>query len=185
MPLNRRSFIEGGTYFFTVVTYNRLPMLTTDDARPLLDSAWIDVHTRFPFTTLAICLLPDHLHCIWSLPESDADYSVRWKEIKRLFTKSYSSQIGPGETRNASRLKRGEAAVWQRRFWEHTIRDQDDLNRHTEYIHYNPVKHWAGEKSRGLAVVELSSLCQRRVYAIDWGEVVSKDVEGMRIWRVN
>jgi putative transposase len=129
----RRSLLKGGSYFFTVVTYDRLPILTSNKARAILHSAWIDVRKRFPFTTVAVCLLPDHLHCIWSLPENDADYSVRWKEIKRLFTKEYLQKIGPGEIRSESRMKKGEAAIWQRRFWEHTIRDEDDLNRHIDY----------------------------------------------------
>ncbi|MDR3575309.1 MAG: hypothetical protein P4L50_15725, partial [Anaerolineaceae bacterium] len=73
--------------------------------------------------------------------ETDCNYSVRWKEIKRCFTRQYLEQVGPGSTRNASHLKQGEAAIWQRRFWEHTILDDEDLNRHIDYIHYNPVKH--------------------------------------------
>jgi putative transposase len=141
MPEYRRSRIEGGTYFFTIVTYNRLPILTTDTARSLLHQAWLDVRERFPFTLDAVCLLPDHIHCIWILPEDDADFSNRWKEIKRLFTKGYLQHVGTGEERNESRRSRGEAAIWQRRFWEHTIRDDQDLNRHRDYIHYNPVKH--------------------------------------------
>jgi putative transposase len=134
MPQYRRSRMEGGTYFFTVVTYNRLPILTTAEGRKLLRSAWLEVWERFPFTVDAVCLLPEHLHCIRVLPEGDANFSVHWKEIKRLFTKGYLSQVGPGETRSASRLSRGEATIWQRRFWEHTIQDEDDLNRHRDYI---------------------------------------------------
>ena len=179
MPQYRRSTLEGGTYFFTVVTYDRLPILTTDDARPLLHSAWMDVHTRFSFTTIAVCLLPDHLHCIWSLPAGDADYSVRWKEIKRLFTKSYLSQIGPGKTRNASRLKRGEAAIWQRRFWEHTLRDQDDLHRHMDYIHYNPVKHGLAERVVDWPWSSFHRYVKQGYYEIGWGEVVRQDVKVM------
>jgi putative transposase len=128
MPDYRRSWVPGGTYFFTVVTYHRQPILTSDLSRQLLRQAWIDVKHRFPFTVDAFCLLPDHIRCIWILPEDDANYTMRWKEIKRLFTKGYLEQIGPGEARNPSRLSRGEAAtpivpgpVWQRRFWEHTI----------------------------------------------------------------
>jgi putative transposase len=177
MPQYRRSTIEGGAYFFTVVTYDRLPILTMDDVRPLLHSAWMDVHTRFPFTTIAVCLLPDHLHCIWSLPEGDANYSVRWKEIKRLFTKGYLSQIGPGETRNASRLKRGEAAVWQRRFWEHTIRDQDDLHRHMDYIHYNPVKHGLVKRVVDWPWSSFHRCVIKGYYEIGWGEEVSREVK--------
>jgi putative transposase len=141
MPNYRRSKEEGGIYFFTVVTYQRLSLFTDRDARKILHDAWSDTQQRFPFETLAICLLPDHLHCLWRLPERDANYSIRWKEIKRLFTKGYVDNIGLGEVRNESRQKRHEAAIWQRRFWEHTIFDEKDFERHLDYIHYNPIKH--------------------------------------------
>lgn len=148
MPEYRRNRIEGGTYFFTVVTYQRRPILTNSSAREILHYAWLDTKQRFPFETLAICLLPDHLHCIWKMPEGDANYSTRWKEIKGLFTKRYLQEIGPGEERNASRIKRNEAAIWQRRFWEHTIEDEDDLETHVDYIHYNPIKHGFVERAK-------------------------------------
>jgi putative transposase len=140
MPEYRRSRIAGGIFFFTVVTYYRLPIQTTIEARKLLRPAWEDVQGRFPFTIDSVCLLPEHLHTIWIMPDGDANYSLRWKEIKRLFTRGYLEQVGPGENRNDSRKSRGEAAIWQRRFWEHTIRDQEDLNHHRDYLHYNPVK---------------------------------------------
>jgi putative transposase len=179
MPQYRRASIEGGTYFFTVVTYNRVPILTTDDARLLLHAAWMDVRTRFPFSTLAVCLLPDHLHCIWSLPVGDANFSVHWKEIKRLFTKSYLSQIGPGEPRNASRLKRNEAAVWQWRFWEHAIRDQEDLNRHTDYIHCNPVKHGLAKRAVDWLWSSFHRYVKQGYYEVEWGEAMRQDVREM------
>ena len=108
MPEYRRSTMAGGTFFFTVVTYHRSPILTTAQAREILHSAWNNVNERFPFTTDSICLLPDHLHCIWTLPEEDADYSLRWGDIKKLFTKAYLKHIGPGETRNESRQKKAK-----------------------------------------------------------------------------
>ena len=146
MPRFRRAFIEGGSYFFTVVTFNRMPILTTEESRAILRAAWLDVNGRFPFETVAVCLLPEHLHRIGSLPEGDAEHSMRWKEIKRLFTKSYLVKVGPGEERNESRLKTGEAAIWQRRYWEHMIRDEEDLWRHLDTIHYNPVKHGLAQR---------------------------------------
>jgi len=97
------------------------------EARRLLRTAWENVPERIPFVIDAVCLLPEHIHCIWTLPEGDADYSKRWGEIKKLFTKGYLEQIGPGESRNESQKRRGEAAIWQRRFWEHTIRDEVSL----------------------------------------------------------
>ncbi len=104
MP-NYHRFYAGGAYFFTLVTFHRLPILTSDAARTILHFAWLEVSQRMPLTTVAVCLLPEHLHCIWSLPENDQNYSMRWKEIKRLFTKRYLDQIGPGEYRNTSREK--------------------------------------------------------------------------------
>lgn len=141
MPEYRRARIRGGTVFFTVVTYHRIPFLTDDKARPILKDAWMDVKNRFPFTQDAVCLLPDHIHCVWTLPEGDSDYSIRWREIKRHFTRVYQRIYGGFNIPNGSRMRRKEGTVWQRRFWEHTIRDQEDLNRHLDYIHFNPVKH--------------------------------------------
>lgn len=180
MPEYRRARIEGGTYFFTVVTYNRLPILTTVEARKLLRSAWVDVRERFPFTIDAVCLLPDHLHCIWVLPEGDANFSVRWKEIKRLFTRGYLDQVGTGEIRSASRLRRGEAAIWQRRFWEHTIRDEEDLNRHRDYIHYNPVKHGLVQRVAAWQWSSFHHYVRMGYYARDWGEAVDEDMNRLR-----
>jgi putative transposase len=168
MPNYRRSFV-GNTYFFTVVTFNRLPILTSEPARSILRRAWLDVRKRYPFKIEAVCLLPEHLHCVWVLPEDDQDYSVRWKEIKRLFTHGYIKAVGPGEARNASRQKRGEAAIWQRRFWEHTIRDAADLNRHIDYIHYNPVKHRLCERVSDWPWSSFHHYVRMGQYAPDWG----------------
>jgi putative transposase len=116
MPEYRRSRISRGVNFFTVVTYKRIPIFNSSQCRDILKNSWLDTKQRFPFKTKAICLLPDHLHCIWQLPEEDVNYSVSWKEIKGLFTKQYLFEISPGEQRNESRQKLGEAAIWQRRF---------------------------------------------------------------------
>jgi putative transposase len=137
----RRFYIEGGIYFFTVVTFHRLPILTQPTARNIFHCAWEKTRSRHPFETIAVCLLPDHIHCLWKLPEGDADFSTRWKEIKRNFSVNYQEQIGPGENRNPSRCKQGEVAVWQRRFWEYYIDGDENFENHLDYIHYNPVKH--------------------------------------------
>jgi putative transposase len=179
MPDYRRSWIPGGTFFFTVVTFRRLPILTTPDGRGLLRSAWQDVRGRFPFTTVAVCLLPDHLHCIWTLPEGEVNFSVRWKEIKRQFTKGYLECVGPGEQRNESRLKRGEASIWQRRFWEHTIRDEADFNRHLDYIHYNPVKHGLVKRVCDWPWSSFHRYVRMGWYAKDWGGAVERDLVEM------
>ena len=141
MPEYRRVFLKGGIFFITIVTYNRIPLFLNSKARRFLHKAWVDVAGRFPFTTDAICLLPDHIHVLMRLPDGDEDYPMRIREIKRLFTKDYLGDIGPGAPRNESRQKKNEAAIWQRRYWEHVIRDENDLRHHMDYIHYNPVKH--------------------------------------------
>ena len=160
--------------FFTVVTYHRKPILTGERERNFLHAAWEDVRTRFPFETIAVCLLPDHLHCVWKLPEKDMNYSIRWKEIKRLFTKAYLEQIGPGEKRNQSRIRHQEAAIWQRRFWEHTIRDQQDLNYHIDYVHYNPVKHGLVQMVGDWPWSSFHRYVKAGWYEVDWGEAVEK-----------
>ncbi len=122
----RRNRVEGGTYFFTLVTYERKPFLTTPEARSILHEAWMFVRQKHPFSTDAICLLPDHIHCIWTLPEGDADYSLRWKEIKRRFSHHFKDVCGEMDMPNLSRQDKKELFIWQRRFWEHTIRDEKD-----------------------------------------------------------
>ena len=140
MPDYRRRWIAGGTFFFTLVTYDRRPWLCDDWARTALRLAIARVRKRHPFEVNAWVLLPDHLHCIWTLPHRDQDYATRWRLIKMLVTKS--SGTGPSD-RNlpASRCKRQERGLWQRRFWEHAIRDERDFAAHADYIHYNPVRH--------------------------------------------
>lgn len=137
----RRVKIEGAYYFFTVVTFQRKKILADTMARDCLRFVFNRVKEKRPLENIAMCLLPDHLHCIWKLPEGDADFPTRWNSIKALFTKTYLNSGGRDGKRNVSRLRAGEAAVWQRRFWEHKIRDVDDLQKHIDYIHYNPVKH--------------------------------------------
>jgi putative transposase len=85
-------------------------------------------------------LLPDHFHVLWTLPEGDANFPVRWKLIKWVFTQRYLKAGGGEGSRSISRRKRKERGVWQRRFWEHAIKDEDDMERHFDYIHYNPSK---------------------------------------------
>jgi putative transposase len=138
----RRWYTTGGTFFFTVVTQDRVTVFRDPQAVHLLGDVLRRVRTRSPFRTLAIVVLPDHSHCVWSLPRGDSNYSGRWRWIKGAFTEQWLA-AGGEETAVlcASRVRRGEHGVWQRRFWEHQIRDEADLERHVDYIHYNPVKH--------------------------------------------
>lgn len=135
----RRSY-EGNTYFFTVVTYQRQPILCLDESRSALREAINEARGAHPFKIKAWVLLPDHLHCIWELPEGDVNYSMRWGLIKKAFTKKIRGMVGTAHP-TKSRIMHREGAIWQRRFWEHKIRDEMDYRIHCDYIHYNPVKH--------------------------------------------
>jgi putative transposase len=165
----RRVYVPGGVYFFTVVTHDRAPVFVDDNRVDVLRCAFRKVMARRPFQIDAIVVLPEHLHCIWRLPEGDADFSFRWREIK----KAVSQEIDTATNRRRERM------VWQRRFWEHTIRDEDDWCRHVDYIHYNPVKHGLvsrpGEwpwSSYGIAV-------RRGWYEESWGNVLPEGILGM------
>ena len=142
MPNYRRVYVNGSWYFFTVVTHHRQPILCTDIGCNSLRTAVERTRATFPFKTVAWVLLPDHLHCIWQMPENDSDFSTRWRLIKTHFTRAFIRHAGtPAIPLSLSRERHKEHAVWQRRFWEHCLRDEEDLNRHIAYIHRNPVKH--------------------------------------------
>ena len=136
-----RWFVPGGTYFFTVVTYNRYPFFKDQSARELLREVWNLTNEKLPFNNIASVLLHDHFHCLWTLPDGDFDYSTRLKIIKSYFTERWLARDGHEVMRSKSQSQRGNRGVWQRRFWEHVIRNEDDLANHFDYIHYNPVKH--------------------------------------------
>jgi putative transposase len=139
MPNYRRAR-EGNTYFFTVVTYQRSPILCLEQSRALLGKVIRNVREAHPFSAEAWVLLPDHMHSIWRLPRGDTDYYLRWALIKKGFTKGAKTWFDLPAA-NPSRKKHRESTVWQRRFWEHIIRDEGDFSAHCDYIHYNPVKH--------------------------------------------
>jgi putative transposase len=141
MPNYRRVYQPGGTFFFTLVTHNRQQIFQDSQAHSLLRQSIRQVQADMPFDVLAMVLMPDHLHCIWRLPEDDADFSVRWSCIKKGFTRSWLRAGGRECAVPAYREKFREKGIWQRRFWEHTIRNEDDFIKHVNYIHYNPVKH--------------------------------------------
>jgi putative transposase len=131
----RRNLVRGGTYFFTVALANRLSSALVENVG-LLRQAFQKTRVEKPFEIDAIVILPEHLHAIITLPPADADYSGRWRRVKSLFTRAIVNS-GASVTRDS----RGEYQLWQRRFWEHTIRDDTDFERHVDYIHFNPVKH--------------------------------------------
>jgi putative transposase len=137
----RRYYIPGGTYFFTLVTADRFPLFQAPDARKLLGEVIRETNLSTPFTTVAIVLMPDHLHSLWTLPSGDSNYSMRWQAIKARFTSSWL-KLGHTEQLITSGYRtQRRRGIWQPRFLEHTIRDETDLHNHADYIHYNPVKH--------------------------------------------
>jgi putative transposase len=163
----RRAKTPGGTFFFTVVTYNRRNFLCIPENIVLLRQAFRKVMTHHPFKIEAIVILPDHLHCLWTLPTGDEDFSTRWRFIKSYFSHhcepTYQGQV------SASRGRKGEKAVWQRRFWEHQIRDEADFIRHVEYIHYNPVKHGLVSAPIDWEYSSFRRYVRAGDYPADWG----------------
>ena len=135
----RRAFIPGGSFFFTLVTEKRRPLFASAEAVAVLREAFRTVRSTRPFELDAIVVLPDHLHCIWTLPPGDVDFATRWRLIKTWFTKHCDSALRPAPS--GVQMRRQEQALWQHRYWEHMLRDERDFERHVEYIHYNPVKH--------------------------------------------
>ncbi|MBA1264601.1 REP-associated tyrosine transposase [Stutzerimonas stutzeri] len=135
----RRMRTPGASYFFTVVTQNRRLLLACAENVELLREAFRVVQRQRPFVLEAAVVLPDHLHCIWTLPEGDADYPTRWRLIKSRFTRRYTERLlrDPDFARHAC----GQGSIWQQRYWEHCLRDEEDRRRHLDYLHYNPVKH--------------------------------------------
>jgi len=136
MPNYHRAWVPGGTCFFTVNLQDRTQTLLVDRI-DVLRAAFRTACLSRPFEILAAVVLPDHLHCIWSLPSSDTDNMTHWRLIKTLFVKG----LPVTEHRSVSRARRKERGIWQRRYWEHLIRDERDLRAHIDYVHLNPVKH--------------------------------------------
>lgn len=163
----RRAKIAGGTYFFTVVTHNRRQFLCEPDNISLLRDAFRCIMQNHPFKIEAIVILPDHLHCIWTLPDGEDNFSTRWRLIKEYFSRKcapqYCNQI------STSRKKKQEKAIWQRRFWEHQIKDEKDFINHAEYIHYNPVKHRLVQSPKDWEYSSFSRYVKAGIYDLNWG----------------
>lgn len=160
---------EGRLFFFTVVTHHRRTFLTSELARDCLRKAISEVREDRPFHVTAAVLLPDHLHAIWELPSDDIDYSTRWRRIKSLFTKYWLASGGSTGAVSQSRIHRKEQGVWQRRFFEHTIRDERDLRRCVDYLHVNPVKHRLVERVQDWSWSSFHKYVSNGHYSADWG----------------
>jgi putative transposase len=173
MPRYVRAFQPGGTFFFTLVTYRRRPLFDGEHNIARLRAAVAAVRRERAFDLLAAVILPDHLHWIIRLPEGDTDFSWRIGRIKTRFTRSLGTSAAsetcePIESSSASRRKHRESDVWQRRFWEHTLRDEDDLHQHLDYIHYNPVRHRLVACPHRHKASSFHTWARRNFYPSDW-----------------
>src|SRR6516165_7912877 len=174
----RRNFVPGGTFFFTLTLVDRNSRLLVDQVQTLR-AAMRQTRSSHPFTIDAIVILPDHLHVIMTLPDEVADYSIRWSLIKRRFTDGLMKS-GTEVIRHAN----GEPALWQRRFWEHTIRGDEDFERHVDYIRFNPVRHGLVARVSDWPHSSFHSYVRRGMLPQDWGGDFSheKGAFGERRW---
>jgi len=161
----RRFYIPGATWFFTVNTADRGGNELLVQKIDLLREAFRYVRKRWPFHINAVVIMPDHLHCLWTLPKGDSDFSMRWNLIKGRFSRS----LERGESITESRRKRRERGVWQRRFWAHLIVDQEDFNQHVDYIHWNPIKHGKVRRVVDWPYSSFHKFVERGTYSTAWG----------------
>jgi putative transposase len=169
MPEYRRIRTKGATYFFTVVTHERQPILCLPESLKAMQTVFADVARRFPFGMDAWVVLPDHIHVIWTLPEADSNYSTRWAMIKKDITKHLRSSVYTDAASTESRAHHRDGSVWQRRFWEHQIRDEPDYRSHLDYIHFNPVRHGLAAGPREWKCSSFRKWVALGGYEEDWG----------------
>jgi putative transposase len=164
MSRYRRAKIEGGVFFFTVALADRSSDLL---ARHMdrLRRIYTSVQQRQPFETIAICVLPDHLHAVWQLPDGDFDFPSRWSSIKSGFSRGLPIEV----PRSQSKIARRERGLSQRRYWEHAIRDDIDLAHHIDYIHFNPVKHGHVTRVCDWPHSSFKNYVRRGDLPLDWG----------------
>ena len=173
----RRWRVAGGTYFFTLVTEGRVPILTNAESIGRLRSALRSVRQRRPFEVLAAVILPDHLHFLWRLPDGDDRFSTRLKLFKERFTRRHLFSGGFEAEVTQSKLKRGERGVWQRRFWEHLCRDDDEIKRYLDYIHWNPVKHSYVPSPKDWKYSSFRRWVRLGEYGLDWGAGADPEID--------
>ena len=178
MSRYRRAKTAGSSYFFTVVAYRRQSILCDKAIRNALRASIETVRVTRPFVIDAWVLLPDHLHCVWTLPDGDADFSTRWMMIKRAVSLACREDYRRADWVTASKLKHRESTSWQRRFWEHQIRDENDFARHVDYIHFNPVKHGYVQRAVDWPHSTFHRYVRDGVYAHDWAVAMESTVPG-------
>ena len=163
MSRYRRVKIEGGTFFFTVALADRENDLLVRHI-DRLRYAYQVMKQRLPLETVAICILPDHLHALWQLPDGDADFASRWRLVKSVFSRG----LPAAKTRSASKAAKREKGIWQRRYWEHAIRNDADFERHVDYIHYNPVKHALATRVADWPHSSFHRYVEQGILPVDW-----------------
>lgn len=168
MPNYRRANVPGGAFFFTVVTHCRRLLFHVPHNRALLGQAFRECKQQLPFQINALVLLPEHLHAIWTLPRGDHNYSARWSIIKRIFTQRFLASGGTDAQVSVGKQREGRRGIWQRRFWEHTLEDEDDFQSHFDYIHFNPVKHRLVKCPRDWAPSSFHRWVRAGVYDTHW-----------------
>jgi putative transposase len=180
MPNFRRNYVPGGSYFFTVVTERRAPILCREPASQILRSCLRRCRDRWLFSIEAIVLLPDHLHTIWVLPPGDDRFSLRWGWIKKEFTKAWLGSGGEEQPATNGRIRDGRRGVLQPKFWEHTLRDERDFERHFDYIHFNPVRHGIVQSPGDWEFSSFHRWVRLGVYPEDWASPTDRSDE--RSW---
>ena len=164
MPDYRRAWHPGGTYFFTVNLLQRRGNDLLTRHIDLLRKAVSLIRQRHPFVIHGWVVLPEHLHCIIELPPDDADFATRWRLIKMTFSKA----LPLTEQRSTIRIARGERGIWQRRYWEHLIRDEEDFRAHMDYVHINPLKHGLVKMVNEWPFSTFHRLVEKGIYPEDW-----------------
>jgi putative transposase len=164
MPNYRRAYVPGGTWFFTVNLLERHNNDLLTREIDLLRKTVRHVRDKYPFHINAWVVLPDHMHCIWTLPPDDCDFSLRWRLIKSGFSRA----LPKTERLSAVRRASGERGIWQRHYWEHLIRDEDDYKRHLNYVHVNPLKHGHVSRIRDWSYSSFHQYVEKGIYPVDW-----------------
>jgi len=171
----RRFYIPKATWFFTVNLAERKNNRLLIEKIDVLRDAFRYVKQQRPFYMNAVVTMPDHLHCIWTMPSDDGDFSIRWNMLKGRFSRS----IDVGERVSKSRKKRRERGIWQRRFWAHLIEDQEDYNRHVDYIHWNPVKHGQVKRVIDWPYSSFHRYVEQGIYLENWGNYEEAEINGI------
>ena len=177
MPNYRRDQSPGGTWFFTVVAFERRPIFCRQTFRASLKQSIQRTQKSHPFEINAWILLPDHLHCIWTLPADDANFSTRWKLIKQYVSQGCRGYFQRQTKLSAAKKKRRERSIWQRRFWEHSLQSEKDLANHLDYIHYNPVKHGYCHSPSQWPYSSFHKYLANGAYTNDWATTIPPNLK--------